>query len=132
MKNRFFLFVGSLLVLLASAGCAQRMNSALEAERLSRTNQTEMAVKYANDAFSKLNTLSQQEKCVLTLAYFRLSDTFKARGDSARGNEAYERFLDCYGSSLSPDTALALNCYSMVNIHVVPMFSKFYHDSRGE
>lgn len=126
----FLRFTLATVAAFALWACGSRPDSVAEAERLAATTQTEMALKYADDAFTHLDRLNQIDKCRLTVAYFRISDIMKANGDSTASSHAYANFLHCYGESLKPDSSEAYMYYLKVNLHVAAMFNKFYNDSK--
>lgn len=112
------------VIALAAASCTPA-DMTEQAERLSRSNDTTMAVKCADDAYTHLDDYSQEQLCRLTVAYFRISERATAAGDTALASSSFERFRKCYQASLSPDTALANELYQRVNLHVPAMFHKF-------
>lgn len=110
--------------------CAHTPDKIAETERLTADNQTRLAAEYAREAASGLDTMSQERKCRLAVACFRLSERLKANSEEALANSVLTTFRTIYNSSLSPDTAEAFKIYMQVNLHVPALFQSIASGSK--
>lgn len=102
--------------------CVHTPDKIAETERLTANHQTRLAAQYAREAATGLDTMSQERKCRLAVACFRLSERLNANHEEALADSVLTTFRTVYSSSLSPDTTEAFKIYMQVNLHVPALF----------